>query len=151
MASLLAGAHAHPLARLWRSYEHALETRPLLTQSITSGALWGVGDVLAQRFTRGSGSGSNNGGEGLDVRRTALTALFGGAVIGPSGTYWYRYLDRLAGLFGPEGSLRFLLAKLAADSTVWNVWYMSAFFAWGELVIERGTLRDWTQQMKVRL
>ncbi len=107
MASLLAGA-GNPFARLWRSYERCLERRPVATQSVTSGALWALGDVLAQKFTSDSK-------QPLDVRRAALTGVFGGAVIGPAGTWWYAHLDRFAALFGTEGTLRFLLAKLAAD------------------------------------
>lgn len=130
-----------PLARLWRSYETQLERRPIATQSVTSALLWGAGDLLAQRF-------ADKEARSVDVRRTALTAVFGGSLIGPCGHVWYSQLDKLALLFGPTGSARFLLAKIMADSTLWNVFYMSAFFLWGEVVIDKGNLKSFAAQMQ---
>lgn len=138
------GGPAFWAGRLWRAYETALERRPIATQAVTSSVLWGAGDLLAQRF---AGS-SDKGGAGVDVRRTALTALFGAAIISPCGHVWYGNLDKFAALFGPEGSARFLLAKLAADGTVWNAFYLAAFLAWGELVIDRGTVNGLNKQMQ---
>ncbi len=88
-------------------------------------------------------------GRPIDVRRTALTSAFGGACIGPCGHLWYSHLDKLAVLFGPEASARWLLGKIFLDSTLWNVFYMSAFFLWGEVVIDRGNLKTFAEQMQV--
>ena len=69
------------------------------TQATTSGILWGVGDLLAQRIAEQRSR--------LDVRRTKLTAVFGAGFMGPVGHYWYIGLDNAA---------KFLLAGLARPS-----------------------------------
>jgi hypothetical protein len=80
-----------PLTRLWHAYEHQLEVRPILTQSLTSGALWGVGDVLAQRLAAARPNQQQQQKPQqqqtctVDPRRSLLTSLFGGAFIGPIG------------------------------------------------------------------
>mmetsp|Transcript_13869 Transcript_13869/g.24294 ORF Transcript_13869/g.24294 Transcript_13869/m.24294 type:complete len:323 (-) Transcript_13869:787-1755(-) len=121
---------SHSLVRrLWGGYERSLDHHPIPTQVATSAVLWATGDAISQRCTSG---------RHLDVRRTALTAVFGGLLIGPAGHFWYSHLDQLAAIFGPSGSTRHLLAKIVADSTLWNWFYMSAYFAWAEILIDKG-------------
>ena len=40
----------NPFKRLWQAYERQLERSPVATQVTTSGLLWGLGDLLAQRI-----------------------------------------------------------------------------------------------------
>lgn len=124
----------------WRAYERQLEQRPLLTQVATSGVLWGAGDMIAQRM--------GGGRRAWNTRRTALTATFGAGVIAPLGSLWYGGLDRLASIAGSQGTLPFLLAKVAADASIWTTFYMAAFFLWGELVIDRGSVQSFVKRMK---
>jgi hypothetical protein len=44
----------------------------------------------------------------------------------------------MAAAFGAPGSLRFLAAKIVADTTLWNAFYITAFFFFGELCLEPG-------------
>lgn len=64
-----------PLGHAWRCYEAALQKHRLPTQVVSSGCLFAAGDLLAQRLKK----------QPLDLKRTALTAAFGGIVIGPAG------------------------------------------------------------------
>ncbi len=82
--------------RVWQNYERLLQTKPVVTQMVTSASLWCVGgspnpckicicshveyllsralgDVLSQKI---------DGGKCLDLRRTAYTACFGGILLG---------------------------------------------------------------------
>lgn len=81
LAMLLTVAHelAHLLARPLCS---------LSTQAITAGVLAGVSDLLAQRLSGTSSSGTN-------WRRTLAIALYGVVWSGPAGHYWQQVLERL--------------------------------------------------------
>ncbi|KAL2940063.1 Protein Mpv17 [Bienertia sinuspersici] len=39
------------MLRLWRWYQNCLSVHPVKTQMISSGMLWGVGDIAAQTIT----------------------------------------------------------------------------------------------------
>lgn len=89
--SLMAGSSS-PLNRLWQHYEQQLQRRPVMMQMATTAVLWGAGDVLAQRCMERRPK--------LDKRRVALTAAFGGVVMGSAGHWWYQSLDMLCSRCG---------------------------------------------------
>ncbi|KAL6764387.1 hypothetical protein V8C86DRAFT_2475175 [Haematococcus lacustris] len=136
-----------PVAHLWRAYESALQHRPLAVQSCTAGVLWGAGDLLAQKLTQGSG-GKRSAAKPLDWRHSALTGVFGAAVIGPLGTAWYSWLEAAAAAaFGHLGAVPVLTAKVAADATAWNAFNIASYFLWNELLLERGNVSTWGTKM----
>ncbi|KAL6761668.1 hypothetical protein V8C86DRAFT_806002 [Haematococcus lacustris] len=139
MQSLMARS---PVARFWRAYETALKHQPLAVQSATAGVLWGAGDVLAQKLSDRERGMSKP----LDFRHSALTSLFGAAVIGPLGSAWYTWLEA-ACTFGQPCSLPVLAAKVLADATVWNAFNISSFFLWNELLLESGDVSTWCTKM----
>ncbi|GFH13547.1 uncharacterized protein HaLaN_09449 [Haematococcus lacustris] len=141
MQSLMARS---PVARFWRAYETALKHQPLAVQSATAGVLWGAGDVLAQKLSDRERGMSKP----LDLRHSALTSLFGAAVIGPLGSAWYAWLEA-ACTFGQPCSLPVLAAKVLADATVWNAFNISSFFLWNELLLESGDI-DYAVSFAVR-
>lgn len=79
--------------------------RPVLTQMATSSVLWAAGDALAQRCSSKS----------LDARRVAMTAVFAGLIIGPSGHAWYSSLDKLSAVCGPIGASRNVVITTASQ------------------------------------
>ncbi|KAJ9520325.1 hypothetical protein QJQ45_030207 [Haematococcus lacustris] len=139
MQSLMARS---PVARFWKAYETALKHQPLAVQSATAGVLWGAGDVLAQKLSDRERGMSKP----LNLRHSALTSLFGAAVIGPLGSAWYAWLEA-ACTFGQPCSLPVLAAKVLADATVWNAFNISSFFLWNELLLEGGTVSTWCTKM----
>ncbi|KAH8105767.1 hypothetical protein DFH11DRAFT_644837 [Phellopilus nigrolimitatus] len=76
------------MASLLRAYNALLQRRPLLTQSVTAGVLFGAGDVIAQQ-------GIERQGKNHDFARTARLTFYGGALFGPLMTKWYQALNRL--------------------------------------------------------
>jgi len=69
----------------WAAYNQALDDKPLFTKAMTSLVGWFLGDLLAQVFL---GSGGP-----LDWKRLGTLSLFGFAYHGPSGHYFYNFLD----------------------------------------------------------
>lgn len=79
--------------RAWDKYCTALERQPLAVKAATAALGFTIGDVIAQFATKPPKGISWR----FDTFRTARLALYGGAIGGPIGHYWYSYLDRVRG------------------------------------------------------
>ncbi|GLI62360.1 hypothetical protein VaNZ11_004979 [Volvox africanus] len=128
-ALTISGKGFNPFGRAWAAYERSLRKHPVMTQAATSALLWGLGDAMAQRI-------ENRGRGGIDARRVALTAAFGGAVIGPAGHGWYLMLERLVMQLGLACSMKSMLLKVTADNLLYSPCYVLAFFAYGCMAID---------------
>lgn len=92
------------LARLQRiafipltKYNDVLERRPLLTKSITTGIMYGAGDVLAQ-YVEHISSEDKDKKDWFNTKRAIVFTLFGTFVGGPAFHYWYNYLNEVPAL-----------------------------------------------------
>ncbi|KAL6764378.1 hypothetical protein V8C86DRAFT_2475061 [Haematococcus lacustris] len=122
---------------LWRGYEAQLTKRPVAVQALTSAALWGLGDLVAQRYAEQR--------KHVDQRRLGLTAAFGAGFMGPVGHFWYLGLDVAARKLLSPGTARYVGAKVLADTLILGPIYVLAFYAWGSFVIDGSgwsTLKD---------
>ncbi|KAJ6799407.1 protein Mpv17 isoform X1 [Iris pallida] len=133
------------MLRLWRWYQKVLEAHPLKTQVVSSGVLWGLGDVGAQAITHSTLRNSHHphcqGDDDFKInwRRVATTSMFGFAFVGPIGNYWYEYLDRFIRLrlqLHPK-SLKFVAAKVAADGLLFGPLDLLVFFSYMGLAAGR--------------
>ena len=80
-----------PLRRVIASYEAALESRPLLTKSVTSGTLYGLGDIIAQKVAQ---SQQPEGSTGFDGARWLRAVAFGGLFYPLPAHFHYNFLER---------------------------------------------------------
>jgi len=102
----------------WDAYNKALDDKPLFTKAMTSLVGWFLGDLLAQLFL---GSGGP-----LDWKRLATLSLFGFAYHGPSGHYFYNFLDsKIEGTGAKQ-----VFSKVAIDQIIWCPIFMSVFFTY---------------------
>merc|ERR1712232_1519814 len=93
-------------------------TNPLTTKAFTSLVGWFLGDLLAQLFIVKAPS--------LDVGRLVSLTIFGFIYHGPSGHYFYNWLDSKI-----EGTgLKSVLAKVGVDQLFWCPIFMSVFFTY---------------------
>ncbi|KXZ54268.1 hypothetical protein GPECTOR_5g357 [Gonium pectorale] len=146
MAAALTVSGAGPFnrawfSRAWNAYETQLRKRPVLTQAMSSALLWGVGDGMAQRIERG-GRGD------VDARRVAMTAAFGGALIGPAGHCWYQLLEHLVLKLGLACSTKSMLLKVAVDNLLYSPCYVFVFFAYGCLAIDGLSREAFTAKLR---
>jgi protein Mpv17 len=101
---------------MWRNhlfvvYERLVSRYPVATASVTSGILWGSGDIAAQYLesrtnaTKLSHSHSSSTAFSsntvaaatiIDWRRVAVQSFYASVLWAPCAHYWYRYLDRWA-------------------------------------------------------
>ncbi|KAI3842333.1 hypothetical protein MKW98_026123 [Papaver atlanticum] len=107
------------MLKAWKLYQNCLTAHPVKTQIISSGILWGIGDIAAQRITHSrrikveveephlkTHDGDNEDEQfKVNWKRAAITSGFGFGFVGPIGHYWYEALD--GGVFGPIYGISF--------------------------------------------
>lgn len=108
MALLLASPACSTALNAVATYQHWLDTAPLLTKATTSSAIFAAGDALAQAV--------DNEDEGLSLTRVARFAGtgFGNGV---AWTYWYDFADYLLEPVS-EPALR-TVAAMALEQCLW--------------------------------
>uniref|UniRef100_A0A7R9ZC11 Peroxisomal membrane protein MPV17 n=1 Tax=Pseudictyota dubia TaxID=2749911 RepID=A0A7R9ZC11_9STRA len=105
----------------WAAYNEALDKNPLTAKACTSLVGWALGDLLAQLFISGGP---------FDMKRFLTLSVFGFIYHGPSGHYFYNWLDSKI-----EGTGAGAVAtKVAIDQIFWCPIFMSVFFAYLGLV-----------------
>ncbi|XP_020585724.1 protein Mpv17 [Phalaenopsis equestris] len=125
------------MLRLWRLYQKCLEVHPVKTQVISSGILWGLGDIGAQAVTHSTlkkkRQSPYDGKEfKINWQRVGITSMFGFAFVGPVGHYWYEYLDRFIRFrlrLQPK-TPKFVAAKVASDALIFGPLDLLIFFSY---------------------
>mmetsp|Transcript_4024 Transcript_4024/g.5286 ORF Transcript_4024/g.5286 Transcript_4024/m.5286 type:complete len:239 (+) Transcript_4024:281-997(+) len=101
----------------WNAYNNALDEKPILTKAMTSLVGWALGDLLAQIFIVGGP---------IDWKRFATLSAFGFLWHGPSGHYFYNWLDdKIPGTTG-----KIVAMKVAIDQIIWCPIFMTVFFSY---------------------
>ncbi|KAJ2767382.1 hypothetical protein IWQ57_003971 [Coemansia nantahalensis] len=116
------------LVRLWNHYA---ERRPLLTLSLTNGAMAGAGDAIAQLLAPAQASGSQRTAQAYDPWRTARFGAFG-CLFGPVAFRWYSLLDRrfpLPAKAAAWARARAIGKRVAADQVLFAPVAVASFFA----------------------
>ncbi|KAB2619261.1 protein SYM1-like [Pyrus ussuriensis x Pyrus communis] len=125
--------------RLWKWYQNSLSVHPIKTQVISSGLIWGFGDVTAQTITHSTAQESEQiqaQGEDeklkINWRRVGTTSLFGFGFVGPIGHLWYEGLDRYirSRLLLQPKSFRFVASKVAIDGFLFGPLDLLVFFTY---------------------
>ena len=91
-------------------YYRMLETRPVLTKSVTSALICAAGDATCQLAIEGVGP------DGYDFLRTGRFATIGMCLVGPVMHNWFGLLARIY----PDslGSTKVMLCKVATDQAI---------------------------------
>lgn len=105
----------------WAAYNESLEKNPLITKAFTSLVGWALGDLLAQLFISGGP---------FDMKRFITLSIFGFIYHGPSGHYFYNWLDDK--IPGTSGAV--VATKVAIDQLLWCPIFMTVFFTYLGLV-----------------
>ncbi|KAE8727954.1 Adenine nucleotide alpha hydrolases-like superfamily protein, putative isoform 1 [Hibiscus syriacus] len=125
------------MLRIWKWYERCLSIHPVKTQVVSSGVLWGIGDVGAQCITYSTARKRLQCKDAeqeckIDWKRAAVTSLFGFGFVGPVGHYWYEGLDRFIKLkfqLRPK-TVKFVAAKVAMDGILFSPFDLFLFFSY---------------------
>jgi len=106
----------------WAQYNDALDKNPITAKACTSLVGWFLGDLLAQLFIVKAPT--------LDYARLATLTAFGFLYHGPSGHYFYNWLD--SKIVGTDG--KSVATKVAIDQIFWCPLFMTVFFTYLGLV-----------------
>ncbi|GAB2223098.1 hypothetical protein Droror1_Dr00017235 [Drosera rotundifolia] len=104
---------------------------------ISSGLIWGFGDIAAQSITHLTLKGHRQFPDEckefrINWKRVAATSLFGFGFVGPVGHFWYEGLDRFIRhrlKFQPN-SVRFVGTKVALDGIIFGPLDLLVFFSY---------------------
>ncbi|XP_028802258.1 protein Mpv17-like isoform X2 [Neltuma alba] len=125
------------MLKLWRWYTSYLAAHPVKTQVISSGLIWGVGDIGAQAITHSTALSQRPNEDDdkefkINWKRMAATSLFGFGFVGPIGHYWYEGLDRYIRfkLMLKPNSFRFVATKVAVDGFIFGPLDLAVFFTY---------------------
>ncbi|XP_043703887.1 protein Mpv17 isoform X2 [Telopea speciosissima] len=125
------------MLRLWKWYQKCLDVHPVKTQIISSGFLWGVGDVAAQTITHSTMKKHHLNSDAdkdfkINWKRVAITSMFGFGFVGPVGHFWYEGIDQFIRLrlhLQPK-SMRFVATKVAMDGIIFGPLDLFVFFSY---------------------
>ncbi|KAH6790890.1 Peroxisomal membrane 22 kDa family protein [Perilla frutescens var. frutescens] len=123
------------MLRLWKWYQNCLATHPVKTQVISSGFIWGLGDIAAQAVTHSTTKPQKHDEHKelkINWKRVATTTMFGLGFVGPVGHFWYEGLDRVirVRLKLQPNSFRFVASKVAADGIIFGPLDLLVFFTY---------------------
>uniref|UniRef100_A0A0D9UYT7 Uncharacterized protein n=1 Tax=Leersia perrieri TaxID=77586 RepID=A0A0D9UYT7_9ORYZ len=129
------------MRRLWRWYQQCLASHPVRTQVVSSGILWGLGDIGAQAVTHYAAPAARSHHQAknpedkdkefkINWKRVAITSSFGFAFVGPVGHYWYEYLDRFILRRYQPKTFKFVASKVAADGLIFGPADLLLFFSY---------------------
>ncbi|KAF0701398.1 Aste57867_8100 [Aphanomyces stellatus] len=100
-------------------YGRLLHSHPLLTKSITTGAIFGGGDVLAQSI-------SKDPEDDISLSRVATTAAYGAGFQGPFLHFWFGRLEKI----WPGASVQTIAKKIVSQALVYAPLNVSLYSAW---------------------
>jgi protein Mpv17 len=106
------------MAGIWAAYNRALAAQPLLVKAATSFVGFTVGDILAQKFI--------DPDKEYDVNRTLRLGSFGALIHGPTGHFFYGFLDKQL----PGTAATTVVSKVAIDQLIWNPIFGVMFFSY---------------------
>ncbi|KAK3034330.1 hypothetical protein RJ639_032228 [Escallonia herrerae] len=125
------------MLKLWKWYQNCLAVHPVKTQVISSGVLWGVGDIAAQSITLSTAKKhlqARHADEEFKIhwKRVAITSIFGLGFVGPFGHLWYEGMDRFIRhkLQLQSNSIGLVATKVAMDSLIFGPFDLLVFFAY---------------------
>ncbi|KAK6203118.1 uncharacterized protein RJT21DRAFT_119259 [Scheffersomyces amazonensis] len=73
-------------------YNKLIQKKPLITNMITTGMLFGSGDILAQTLFKGP---NENNSSSFDLARLLRAVVYGSIIFAPIGDKWYKLLNKI--------------------------------------------------------
>ncbi|KAI9106368.1 hypothetical protein K1719_021896 [Acacia pycnantha] len=125
------------MLKLWKWYQNCLAVHPVKTQMMSSGFIWGIGDIAAQAITHSAVKNHTPNEEDdkelkVNWRRVTSITFYGLGFVGPVGHYWYEGLDRYIRLrlMLKPNSLHFVASKVAVDALLYGPVDLLVFFTY---------------------
>lgn len=104
-------------------YKRSLSQRPFLTQALTAGTLFAIGDGVAQHVFEPPTLAKNK----HNYHRTLRMAVYGTLVAGPTTFAWYKFLDRVVKVKQPVAAL---VARVGLDQFLFAPAFLAIFLTY---------------------
>ncbi|XP_054793470.1 protein SYM1-like [Prosopis cineraria] len=125
------------MLKLWKWYQSCLAVHPVKTQMISSGFIWGIGDITAQVITNSAIKNHKRNEDDdkefkVNWKRVTMITFYGLGFVGPVGHYWCEGLDRymrLRLMLRPN-SFCFVASKVAVDAYLYGPLDLLVFFTY---------------------
>lgn len=125
-------------------YNKHLEKTPMLTKTITSGILFGLGDVIAQTITKEKG-------KSYDLPRLGRAWVFGTFILGPLAHWHFNFLEYLVVKRLALQGTRMAFAKMFVDQFTYWAAGINCIYVYSLSVMEGQGSRKSLQNMKERI
>jgi len=112
--------------RFVAAYEASLEARPILTKSVTSGVLYGIGDGVAQTIEQRSGDRA--AAKPYDGTRWLRAVAFGGIFYPLPAHIHYNFLERLVVVRWAVTQARVPWVKMFIEQFVYWSYFSNAYY-----------------------
>ncbi|KAJ3214993.1 hypothetical protein HK099_006572 [Clydaea vesicula] len=122
-------------------YSSLLHKHPIFIQSLSAGALFGLGDVISQVVVEKKIQKNEN----YDFNRSARFLLYGTFIAGPSVSSWYILINRKFASLSP---VKALLAKVSLDQLIFAPSFIAVFFTYNSLC-EGRTLSETKEKLSL--
>lgn len=139
------------LASIGKNYGTMLDTRPILTKSVTAGFIFSLSDFLAQRIEqRQKGNGNPNGKDKKQIQaainwtRLLSSTAIGFFYFGPAAHYWYETIFRLL----PGTTLISTLQKAALGQAFFGPTFTCIFFASSLIQARKFSMSNWMTKIR---
>jgi hypothetical protein len=126
-------------ALIGKTYSQQLESRPIMTKSVTAGLIFGLSDLLAQSI-----EGSKDDNSKLDWTRMVASTLVGLLYFGPAAHYWYEWIFRLI----PGTTLVSTLYKAFWGQVLFGPSFTCIFFATSLIQSGDFSLKTWLNKIR---
>jgi len=130
-------------------YSKSLESRPIMTKSMTAGLIFGLSDYLAQVIEqqRGNDDQKTTPVAKFDWTRFIASALIGLLYFGPAAHYWYEWIFKLF----PATTLQSTMVKAFWGQVLFGPSFTCIFFASALLQSGDFSLKKWFTKIKTDL
>lgn len=131
------------MKRIFAAYKLSLQKRPVITKSITCGALFAVGDYFAQRRTIVFYEVVDNDAFGWDKNRTEEFVIVGVIYYGPALHLWYcKILPNLANLcFKGRTKLFRVTGSVCLDQVFFTPLFYCGYYMVDAIVEQRSIIQ----------
>lgn len=102
------------MSSFYAKYNQLLTRRPLLTNMVSTGFLFGTGDYLAQKIA----ISKSEHGKNYDLTRTLRAVIYGGIVFAPLGDKWYKILAKVKMPYLSHSKMANTIARVGLDQAV---------------------------------
>lgn len=112
--------------RIWESYLQSLDSNPIRTKALTSGALSALSDILAQILQNRLGK-SGDAELKIRIRNSVFQALVGIFYRAPVIHFWFEALDRIIFRSWTNSGWSTVLAKIFVNQTCFTPVFVSVY------------------------